>query len=78
MKDFIKGSVLTLINYALFFLVSVLISRWLGAEGFGDYSVAIAMANISATAATLGMEKLGMKKLSIYKANEKKYHQTSL
>lgn len=67
MWEFAKGCLLAVANYGLFYLVSVFISRWLGPSEFGDYSVAIAAAGIGAAAATLGMDRLCMKKLPVFR-----------
>ena len=66
MYTLIKGWLLASTNFGLLYLVSILIARWLGPEDFGTYSVAVAIVTILASAATMGLEKLGAEELPIY------------
>jgi len=71
MSELIKGWLLAIASFFLLYLVSILISRWLGPSAFGDYSVAIASVTIIATAATLGLEKLSLNELPVYQQHLK-------
>ncbi|MCG8456793.1 MAG: oligosaccharide flippase family protein [Holophagales bacterium] len=55
-----------LLGYPPSYLTQILFSRWLGAEDYGDYSVAVSVAALVTTLALLGLDKATMKFLPLY------------
>jgi O-antigen/teichoic acid export membrane protein len=55
-----------LANYGLFYGLSVYLARTLDADGFEEYSVAVATVLMLASFATLGLEKFALRALPGY------------
>ena len=62
-----------IVNYILTFFYTIYIARYLGAEGFGILSFAIAFAGIFSIFADLGLGTLTFREVSRYKSLENKY-----
>lgn len=56
------------VGVALAYLLHVLLARWMGAEGYGVYSYALAWATLLATAGGLGLPLASLRFLSEYRA----------
>lgn len=67
MQTLLLGWIFIVVNYALFYLIGILVARWFGASHFGDYSIAVASLTLIGTAATLGLGRSGLNMLSVYK-----------
>ncbi|GIW78660.1 MAG: hypothetical protein KatS3mg105_0467 [Gemmatales bacterium] len=71
-KKFLENSVrvavvaIAVANYFLIYVINITLSRLLGAEDYGDYSVAVSVATLGFTLALLGKDKLTVKQLAIY------------
>ena len=58
------------LGYPPNYLGQVLFSRWLGAEDYGDYSVALSVAALVTTLTLLGLDKAVMKFVPLYEGPE--------
>jgi O-antigen/teichoic acid export membrane protein len=65
-KELLAGGAFLLTNFALTFLTGMLLARWLGPEGYGDYAVGVALATLLAVPAALGLNRLVNKNLPVY------------
>lgn len=70
MMELLRGGGTALVSYAVFYVVNILLARWLGPEDFGDYSVAIACAMIFAILALFGLGKLSLQRLALYEKHK--------
>jgi len=66
----IKGSIgtfaLKVASTGLAFIISVLLARFLGAKGYGIYAYVMAWVGLLAVPATLGLDKLLVREVSVY------------
>ena len=61
---------LAVVNYLLFYGLGIFLARTLGVEGFAKYSVAVAAVTMLASFATLGLEKLALRVIPTYVAQD--------
>jgi len=71
-RSLAQGVVFSAANYALAFVTVVVLARWLGPKGYGDYAVGVAVATSLAIPTSLGLQKLVLKSLPVY-ANDNQW-----
>ncbi|WP_133126863.1 oligosaccharide flippase family protein [Legionella nagasakiensis] len=79
MKSFLENetvrSLLTVtiasLNYFIMMLINIMLARFLGAQVFGDYAIAIVIANVGYIIAVLGKGQIALKNVPIYLKNNK-------
>lgn len=59
--------VIYFVNYPLLYLVNVVLSRWLGAEDYGDYAAAFSGGTLLATIAIFGFDRACLQFLPMYR-----------
>jgi O-antigen/teichoic acid export membrane protein len=57
---------LSLSHYALMYWANIFLARHLAIDAFDDYSVAVSIVTLLSTLATLGLEKYGLRLISLY------------
>ncbi len=64
--ELLAGGSLLLTNFGLTFVTGMLLARWLGPAGYGDYAVGVAVANLLAVPVALGLNRLVNKNLPVF------------
>jgi O-antigen/teichoic acid export membrane protein len=66
LRDLAETVAIYIFSFALTYVSNILMSRWLGAESFGDYSVTLSVSLIGSTLAILGFDKATLRFLPVY------------